>query len=289
MLTTISLSDSLPLTCSRAGTCCHGNLVRLNPWELARLAHEKQLSSLDFRAQFTDAGGAILRFKGPKNNFEKQACGLYVAELGCTVHPARPLACRLFPLGRMIQNETVEYMHQGSTFPCLNECPEVLELPQFTVADYLKGQATADFENAQDAYLEMMQNLADVALTLLLETSLLQHQEYQTLATWKQLGKATPDYLSKTIGEEWMQRLMLPNLTVDPLDSGAFIQNHNEYLMQEVQVLCDQLSTIQEMFEAANLLMALALYLAHALGADASGLSEWWIQIAKENGAEALF
>lgn len=52
-----------------------------------------------------------------------------------------------------------------------------------------------------------------------------------------------------------------------------------------MQVRCDQLSTIQETFEASNLMMALALYLAHALGADAAGLSEWWIQIAKENGA----
>jgi len=288
MLTTsLSLDALLPLTCSRAGTCCHGNLVRLNPWELARLAHEKQLPSPEFRAQFTDAGGAVLRFKGPKNNFGKQACGLYDAELGCSVHTARPLACRLFPLGRMIQNETVEYMHQGSVFPCLNECPEVVELPQLTVAEYLQVQATADFENAQDAYLEVMQNMADVALTLLLETSLVQRPEFQALSAWKQLGKTSPDTLSNTIGEEWMQRLMLPNLTIDSLDSGAFIQNHNECLMQEVQVLCDQLSTIQATFEASNLMMALALYLAHALGADAAGLSEWWIQIAKENGAEA--
>lgn len=82
-----------------------------------------------------------------------------------------------------------------------------------------------------------MQNLADVALTLLLETSLVQHPEFQTLFTWKQLGKTSPDTLSDTIGEEWMQRLMLPNLTIDPLDSGAFIQNHNECLMQSASSL----------------------------------------------------
>lgn len=285
--TSLSLDSHLPLTCSRAGTCCHGNLVRLNPWELARLAHEKQLSVVEFITQFTGAGGLVLQFNGSKNNFGKQACGLYKANFGCSVHDARPLACRLFPLARKIQNEAVEYIHQGSAFPCLKECPEVVELPHLTVGEYLKGQATVNFENVQDEYLEMMQNLADVALMLLLETSLLQHPEFKMLATWKQLGKITPELLSNTIGEEWMNRLMLPNLNVDPLDASAFIKIHNELLLQEAQMLCDQLSTIQEMFDAANRMMAMALYLAHALGADATGLSEWWIQIAKENGAEA--
>jgi hypothetical protein len=36
--TRIALTDCLPLTCTRTGACCHGKMVWLNPWELARLA-----------------------------------------------------------------------------------------------------------------------------------------------------------------------------------------------------------------------------------------------------------
>ena len=50
MITTkLRIQDSLPLTCSRGGTCCHGNTVLLNPWELARLAQEKKITPREFR------------------------------------------------------------------------------------------------------------------------------------------------------------------------------------------------------------------------------------------------
>ena len=131
-----------------------------------------------------------------------------------------------------------------------------------------------------------MQNLADIALTLLLDTGLLEHDEFQVLATWKQLGNTTPDLLSSKIGEAWLKSLLQPNLSMDPLDPGAFIQAHNELLLQDAQILCDRLTSMEEIFDASNQMMAMALFMAHAVGADATGLSEWWVQIAMENGAE---
>ncbi|MFY7989367.1 MAG: YkgJ family cysteine cluster protein [Fluviicola sp.] len=287
MFTSVSLSDSLPLTCARSGSCCHGNRVRLNPWELRQLATASGISVYDFLKRYTTDGGIFLRFKGKANQAGRKACNLYVENLGCSVHPARPLACRLFPLGRVIQNGEATYMHLGKTFPCLSECAEVLELPQMTVESYLSGQETTLFERAQDAYLEVLQNLADVALTLLLDTELVERIEFQVLLSWEQLGKATPTVLADKIGEEWLQHLLKPNLPNDLIDPDTFVQVHSEQIMQAAQILCDQLSTVQEIYEASILMMTMALFLAHAVGADAAGLSEWWVQIAKENGAEA--
>lgn len=287
MFTTVALSDQLPLTCSRSGSCCHGNRVRLNPWELRQLAETKGLSVGEFQERFTSDGGIFLRFDGKANKSGRKACNLYLDDSGCSVHPARPLACRLFPLGRVIQHGEATYMHPGADFPCLSECPEVLDLPKMTVANYLSGQETVQFEQAQDAYLEVMQNLADIALTLLLDTGLIEHRELNTLKAWKQLGNAAPDLLSSKIGEDWLKRLLQPNLSMDPLDPGAFIQSHNELLLQDAQILCDRLTSMEEIFDASNHMMAMALFMAHAVGADATGLSEWWIQIATENGAEA--
>ena len=89
--TKLTLDTVLPLTCSRRGTCCHGNQVLLNPWELARLAHEKNLSSSEFRAAFCIQGGSVLHFNGEKDHREKAACGLYTENFGCSVHSARQI------------------------------------------------------------------------------------------------------------------------------------------------------------------------------------------------------
>lgn len=284
--TLLNRSDSLPLTCSRSGTCCHGNLVRLNPWELMRLAQAKGISPEEFRRQHTRSAGTVLLFNGNPNHTGKLSCSLYADGLGCSVHPFRPLACRLFPLGRQIQNGTAQYMHEGSEFPCLKECPEVLGLPKLTVEEYLIGQEISAFEQAQDAYLEIMQNLADIAFELLLDTGLAESGDTQTLASWRRLGTMDAVTLGKQIPAEWLDILVIPDLQVQSEDVLNFVQGHQELLNTKIQELSETLSTLDAVREAAVLMMALALFLSHAIGADTQGLSEHWIEIAKSHGAQ---
>ena len=282
--TVIQLTDALPLTCSRAGTCCHGNRVRLNPWELVCLARAKKMSPAEFRDKYTLASGSVLNFNGKPNHTGKPSCSLYEEGKGCSVHPARPLACRLFPLGRQIQSGTVQYIHEGSQFPCLKECPEVLQLPLLTVEDYLTGQETQVFEQGQDFYMEIMQNLADSSFELLLDTGLSDSGDTQTLASWKKLGNMDIQTLIAQIPAEWLDVLMIPGLEGQS-DVMTFAQAHNEFLQIKIQELAGTLSNLDEIRETAELTMALALCLAHAIGADAKGLSEHWIWIAKSHGA----
>lgn len=283
--TLLSLTDSLPLTCSRAGSCCHGNLVRLNPWELAQLAVATNMSPGEFKEWHTIAGGSVLHFNGKPNRTGKKSCSLYVEGEGCSVHPARPLACRLFPLGRQIQNEQASYLFQGTTFPCLKECPEVLNLPHVTVGDYLAGQQTAVFEQAQDGYMEVMQNVADIAFTLLLETGLAESGDTRTLSLWRKLGNMSADGLATFMGAEWLRVLTLPDLEYNPGNSLKFVRIHNQLIEEKVQVVMETLTTFDELHEAAGITMAMALFLGHSLGANAPELSEYWIEIAKSNGA----
>jgi Fe-S-cluster containining protein len=284
--TLLSLQDSLPLTCSRAGTCCHGNLVRLNPWELAQLAQAKNMSVKDFRAKHTLAGGSILNFNGKPNHTGKTSCGLYAEGVGCSVHPARPLACRLFPLGRQIQNEKAEYIFEGTHFPCLNECPEVVDLPHLTVANYLAGQETKAFEHAQDEYMEVMQNLADISFALLLDTGLAESGDVKTLSAWRRFGTMNIDSLMEQISQEWLDILILPDLNDLIHDPITFARTHNEIIQTKGQETFGAFSSLEAVREAAELSMAMGLFLAHVLGADAKDLSEHWIEIAKSNGAK---
>ncbi len=283
--TELRLFDKLPLTCSRKGTCCHGKQVFLNPWELACLANEKQISVREFRDLFCDFGGILLRFDGKEDKQGYPACSQYIDGFGCSVHKGRSLACRLFPLGRQIQNKQSKYIFEGSTFPCFNGCPEVLNLPQSTVGDYLIGQETSIFEQAQDAYLEVMQNLADLSFELLLDTGLAGTGETKTLTIWRKLGKSSPIELANQIGTEWLDVLIIPNLDCSNDNVIDFITKHNDILQQLAQDQFASLDNFTSIHEASVQLMRMALYLAKALGANPESFSEYWVEIAKSNGA----
>lgn len=279
MFTPVQLSDALPLTCSRSGSCCHGNRVRLNPWELHQLAKATNLSVEDFQDRFTTEGGVFLRFEGKSMNRNRKACNLYLEDAGCSVHPSRPLACRLFPLGRVIQNNQATYMHPGKTFPCLSECSEVLDLPKMTVETYLSGQETAQFEQAQDGYLEIVQNLADIALGLLIETDL-QTQATLVLAEWKKMSVEIPADLKSRITESWYRLLSAPPFDEPCDDLAGFLQQHNQLIEETAEAQMNAFRNVDEVFSFTNEMMAMALLMAHSIGAEAEGLGDLWIAIA---------
>ena len=285
-ITKVNIESILPLTCSRSGSCCFGNSVMLNPWELHRLSKEKRITSREFRDLYCEFGGIRLDFNGDRNNKGEQACSQYIDNIGCSVHESRPLACRLFPLGRQIQNDKVEYIYQGDQFPCLNDCSEVLELPKFSVGEYLKGQKVVGFEQAQDEYLVVMQNIANIAFELLLDSGLSASGDKKTLTLWRDIGLEASELVVKRIGEEWIDYLVIPTI-IDYKDNPViFAQKHNEFLLLKVQEAFGGLETFEELHEASVLMISVALHLAKSLGADTKGISELWIETAKSHGAK---
>jgi len=286
----VTSDDRLPLTCSRGGTCCHGNRIGVNPWELATLAGARGLTPTAFRERFTSEGGTVLRFDGPPDARGLAACSQYASEVegnaaGCVVHVARPLACRLYPLGRRQQSGAATYMHLGKTFPCLAGCPSVATLPQRTVAEYLASQDVAWAEAAHDAYLEVMQHLADAALVLLLDSGLAATGDRLTLRRWRKLGGSTADQRIAAIGPTWLDRLTTPALDVSPTAPDAFVAAHLSALQATAQAELASLSDAAAIRDAAVLMMALALHLGRALGTESAPLADHWIATARANGA----
>jgi len=282
--TKLTPESILPLTCSRSGTCCFGKTVKLNPWELFSFSKEKKITVKEFRDLYCDFGGIQLRFNGEADKKGQQACSQYVDGFGCSVHLGRPLACRLYPLGRKIQNDKAHYIYEGDQFPCLTDCAEVLELPKMSVGDYLKGQEANQFEKAQDEYLMVMQNIADIAFELLLDSGLAASGDTKTLATWSVMSKESPELLAKRIGKEWLDCLMIPAIKSDnPID---FAQQHNEILLLKAQDQFGGLTTIQGFYKAAVTIMGVALHLARGLGADQQTIAAHWIATAKKHGAQ---
>lgn len=283
--TKLSKESVLPLTCSRAGTCCYGKTIFINPWELYSFSKEKNISSKDFRDEYCEFGGIQLRFNGPRDKKGQAACSQYTEQAGCSVYNGRPLACRLYPLGRQIQFDEAHYIYQGAQFPCLADCAEVLELPKLSVGEYLKGQETTLFEKAQDEYLIVMQNIADVGFQLLLESELATSGDSTTLAIWRLAGNESHEDLTKRIGTEWMDYLMLPNI-INEDDPILFAQKHKDSFIAKAQEKFGTTQSLKELHTASVLFISIALQLAKSLGADSKGISEHWIATAKSHGAK---
>lgn len=284
--TKLSAQSILPLTCSRSGTCCFGKAVMLNPWELLKFSSEKKMTPRVFRDLYCEFGGIRLRFNGKPDKKGQLACSQYVENMGCSVHLGRPLACRLYPLGRYIQFNKAHYMYQGDQFPCLNDCSQVLELPKLSVGDYIKGQEAVQFEKAQDEYLLVMQNIADIGFELLLDSGLAESGDTKTLKVWREIGNEPPELLVERIGQDWIDSLMIPAIPYENENPITFAQKHNELLLLKAQEEFGNVQTLQELHNASVLMIGVALHLSRGLGADTKGISEHWIEIAKSHGAK---
>ena len=131
-----------------------------------------------------------------------------------------------------------------------------------------------------------MQNIADIAFELLLDSGLAASGDTKTLAIWREMGNELPDALAKRIGKEWIDSLMIPEIT-DVIDNPIlFAQKHNDLLLLKAQEQFGKIQTLQELHEASVLIMGVALHLSRGLGADTKGISELWIETAKNNGAK---
>jgi uncharacterized protein len=226
-----------------------------------------------------------LRFNGPTDSKGRAACSQYLPDRGCSVHAYRPLACRLYPLGQERRGKELHYMHRGGSFPCLDDCPKVVDVPLLTVADYLACQDVSASVAAQDEYLELMQGLADGAFALLLESGLAASGDRLTLRLWRKLGKDNPEHLAKRLGPELIDWLMLPDFSDGLDDPAAFSHKHHDMLQSQAQTAFGKLGDVAALRKASGLMMGLALHLGLGLGANPEELAGHWIVTAKKCGA----
>jgi Fe-S-cluster containining protein len=132
--------------CSACSQCCRDKLIRVNPYEVARLASARSVSTTRFLAECTDGVALNRRADG--------TC-IFLDDHGCTVHADRPLVCRLYPLGRRLDEHGVETFHHLEPHP--QTAGRYGE--GSTVQSYLDSQRAAAFLAAADAYLAVFARL----------------------------------------------------------------------------------------------------------------------------------
>jgi uncharacterized protein len=128
--------------CQRCCRCCFHHDIQVNPYEVARLARGLGETTTEFRANWTrDGAGTMLK------RTETGAC-VFLGKDGCTVHPDRPLVCRLYPLGRHLTTEGVETFSKAELVP--QSAGEFIK--NGTIGAFIESQSAAPFIQAADDY-----------------------------------------------------------------------------------------------------------------------------------------
>ena len=149
-------SDVLELSCGPDGCdancCANGPPIVLNPYEISRICAAVDLTYEDL-LDIVESGRAdgfplIMLPRDPACHFR--------TENGCRIYEARPLACRLFPLGRVFHNGGSHIV-----LPVRNRCAGLVHAPARTIADYLRDQDTQIFIEMADRWIEFVSEMEE--------------------------------------------------------------------------------------------------------------------------------
>lgn len=146
----LTWESAFSYTCNQCSRCCYDKRIQVNPYEVARLARNKGLSTTELIANYLEPGKPYL------DNQSNGAC-VFLTDKGCGVHADRPLVCRLYPLGQKRTGEGQESFHYASPHPDT----EGVYGYEGTVKDFLAAQGVGPFLVARDKYVGVVYRLLD--------------------------------------------------------------------------------------------------------------------------------
>lgn len=139
-----------------ASNCCTKSApIILNPYEIALICRESGLSYEDLLDVVeTDRANNFPLVMLPRD----PACHFWTGR-GCRIYQGRPLACRLYPLGRVFERNASHIVH-----PSVNLCTGISARPSRRVADYLASQDTDLLIRMADAWIEFVNEIERLPL-----------------------------------------------------------------------------------------------------------------------------
>lgn len=128
--------------CEGCSACCKGmgNSIVLDPLDIHRLTNYLGKTMEELLTGYVELNvvdGIIL--PNLKMSGKEEACSFLNQEGRCSVHPARPGICRLFPLGRFYENNTFQYFLQ------VHECQK--DRTKVKVKKWLDTPNLKEYEN----------------------------------------------------------------------------------------------------------------------------------------------
>lgn len=155
----LSESDLMQLSCGVDGcdsNCCKASApIVLNPYEIALICRESAMSYEDLLDIVdTDRANGFPLVMLPRN----PVCHFWEPS-GCRIYTARPLACRLFPIGRVFDG-----LQSRLVLPGRNICQGLAPSPAGTVAEYVKNQNAGMQIQMADRWIEFVNTIEQLPL-----------------------------------------------------------------------------------------------------------------------------
>ena len=153
-------SDPVELSCGSAGcesNCCTRSApVLLNPYEIALICRDSGMSYEDL-LDVVDTG----RTKSfPVVMLPRDPACYFLSSGGCRIYNARPLACRLYPLGRVFEKGKSYIVH-----PELNVCGGfITTTAKEKLGAYLAGQSVELHIRMADVWIEFVSGIERLPL-----------------------------------------------------------------------------------------------------------------------------
>jgi uncharacterized protein len=188
-------------TCGGCSLCCHNKIIRINPYEILRLARGLSISTTEFIAVHTEAGGTALRTQKLNNG----AC-IFLNKSRCSVHETRPFVCRIYPLG------SLDVPGREELFGFLEPVTHSKGIfgTEGTVADFLTSQGLEPAYVMEERYRAIFDRMSDCLEDL--DPEELQNYSSQqdaieasddgsTASPWVDIDKSVAAYC-KTLGRD---------------------------------------------------------------------------------------
>jgi Fe-S-cluster containining protein len=155
----LSESDLLQLSCGSGGcsaNCCTKSApIVLNPYEIALICSASGTSYEDLLDIVeTDRAKGFPLVMLPRD----PSCHFWSSQ-GCRIYQARPLACRLYPLGRVFDHGQSHIVQ-----PELNICIGLAPSPAGTVGGYLASQDVEMQIQMADRWIEFVSDIEQLPL-----------------------------------------------------------------------------------------------------------------------------
>ena len=160
--TMLDLGSKLQFRCYKGiscyNACCRKADVTLTPYDIIRLKDRLGISATEFLKEHTvpfqmDKDG----LPGVKLRTTDEGACLFMNEAGCSVYKDRPTACRYYPLGHMAMRATGSTTDETHYFMVKeSHCKGHDEERELTVSDYLKEQETAEYDELNREWMQLM-------------------------------------------------------------------------------------------------------------------------------------
>jgi Fe-S-cluster containining protein len=118
-------------------SCCHNTQIPLDPYEIARLARNRKISTTEFIDRFLVEGSIVIAGK------ENHAC-VFLGDGLCNVYQDRPLLCRTYPLYRAVRSGREEFIKLTPLLETKGEYGEKGTTRDFLTAHDIEALVTAD-------------------------------------------------------------------------------------------------------------------------------------------------